>query len=75
MGFMRSDKHSPKQVRAMNTAELNFYLGAAMGELAKVFQGTELSEKAEPFLNDLFVLCGEAGYRAEAWEKLHKKPG
>jgi hypothetical protein len=58
----------------MNTAELNFYMGAAMGELTKLLEGTLLREKATPFLDDLFVLCGEAGFRAEAWEKQHKKP-
>jgi hypothetical protein len=71
---MHSSKHSPKDVRAMNTAELNFYMGAAMGELTKHLQGTELWEMASPFLDDLFVLCGEAGFRAEAWEKQRKKP-
>jgi hypothetical protein len=58
----------------MNTAELNFYMGANMGELTKLLEGTELAEKASPFLADLFVLCGEAGFRAKAWEKEHKKP-
>lgn len=70
---MRSTKHSAKDVRAMNTAELNFYMGAAMGELTKVLRDSELAEKAGPFLDDLFVLCGEAGFRAEAWEKQQKK--
>jgi hypothetical protein len=58
----------------MNTAELNFYMGANMGELVNLLKGTELGEKAGPFLDNLFVLCGEAGFRAKAWEKQPKEP-
>jgi hypothetical protein len=66
--------HTPKEVREMNTAELNFYMGANMGELTKLLKGSALEFKTGPILADLFVLCGEAGFRAKAWEKEREKP-
>jgi hypothetical protein len=71
---MHSDKQTLKDIQKMDSTMLNFHMGMALGGLDKVLRGTEMHEKASPFLAELYMLCHEAGLRAAELEKRNAKP-